>query len=217
MCYNTQKVQELGITAPDSWEDLFDPVWKGKIVVQTPENPEAHTQLIKFQEIGGGDVTDASMTQGLKLWKENFMPNEPTFVPGATAQVNAFTNGTAWIGIVPSGRIFRMKQSGLPVEFVLPKENSLALFDDLQVAFGTSAKKLAEKWINFLIGPEMQKAFANSVHYGMVNKKVTLTDEEKKYTLTPDQLQKIPAFPDTFVSTNREAWTTALEKIIAGG
>ena len=91
---------------------------------------------------------------------------------GVAAQM--FQQGSAWIAPWYHGRAKYMADRGVPLEYVIPKEGAAAYLSVIGVVKGTKNKVIAEKYINMVLLPEAQIAWATIIGAGPANKMVEL-------------------------------------------
>lgn len=131
--------------APKSWDDLFDPKWKGrKIIVEA--------RLVAFAmlgtEWGKGKATE--MTQKL-------LAQEPIIMQGGTTVANALASGQAPLAIgTYAYRVDKLKEQGASVEWVAvsPLPILTSALGVLKTAPHPNAARLFAGWFG---SPEGQK------------------------------------------------------------
>lgn len=106
---NTDLVAEGEIT---TWEDLLDPKWKGRMVVDDPRSSGA----------GANDVGILSETYGEDFVRQLYVDQEPVIMQDQQAEVDAVARGTYAVGISMFPTYARVAvQQGLPVELIVPE------------------------------------------------------------------------------------------------
>ena len=107
-----------------SWNDLADPKWKGKLSVTRPIYASTY-DLVLFAKIAGGD--EKNIEPGLPLLKA--LGANALNVYNSMAHLNTLlTRGEVAAAPYYVTRVWGMKQAGVKnVEFILPKEGSLAI------------------------------------------------------------------------------------------
>lgn len=135
IAYNTKLVNEKDL--PKTWEDLLDPKWKGKFVLDT--RPKTFLQLMP---VWG----EARVYEYLK----KLVANKPIFRRGQAETVELLAAGDfPMIGGTYSHTILRTKKRGAPVEFLALDIVPVTLEDEAIVkgASHPNAAKLVLGWL----------------------------------------------------------------------
>ena len=69
-----------------------------------------------------------------------------------------------------SGDIFQVMEENPNIRYAIPKEGTIVWTDSLVIPKGAPNKELAEKFINFILEPEVGAKISNFIHYGSPNK-----------------------------------------------
>lgn len=98
---------------PKAYQDLLNPKWKGKIVIQDPATPGA----------GSGWFTATYKKLGLEYMKA--LAKQLVLVRGVNDSADAVARGTHPIAVSPSNaRSRQLVKQGAPVKFTHPREGS---------------------------------------------------------------------------------------------
>lgn len=123
--YNVEKVTP----APDSWEVLLDPKYKGRIVIEN--QPE---EIVAYMGKASGvddvyNMTDDQLAT-VKGLLEQLKPNVLKFAQQATDSVNSMTSEEAWLITGNFGNEDRVKDAGGPeIKGFIPKEGTVGWMD----------------------------------------------------------------------------------------
>jgi spermidine/putrescine-binding protein len=123
--YNTAQVSP----APDSWEVLLDPKYKGRIVVE--KQPE---EIVAYMGKAAGiddvyNMTDEQLAT-VKGYLEKLKPNVLKFAQQATDSVNSMISEEAWLITGNFGNEDRVKEGGGPeIKGFIPKEGTVGWMD----------------------------------------------------------------------------------------
>ncbi len=90
------------------------------------------------------------------------------FVPD-TGQ-NLLDQGEVNLTIEWSGDIFQVMKENPNLRYAIPKEGTIIFSDNMAIPKGAPHKELAEKFINFILQPEIGAKVSNFTHYGSPNK-----------------------------------------------
>jgi iron(III) transport system substrate-binding protein len=137
-CYNTAEGGKAGAKAPVSWQDLTNPVFKGKIVMPHPASS------------GTGYLTIAAWIQimGEKAaWEfmDKLHDNIAVYTHSGSAPCVQAAKGERLVGIGFDMRGAREKTQGAPIDIILPKEGAGWDMEATAIVKGTKNLELAKK------------------------------------------------------------------------
>lgn len=172
--YNTKVFQEKGWAPPSSWSDLWDPKYKGHVVVYNLPTGYTATFLGLLAVLNGGSPTDLE-----PAWAKlpGLVPQALAFVDPPAQLDTLFATGSGWIAFNGSGRIAGLAASGAPVGMVLPKEGAALNPNQLDIIKHAPHPTLAHLFVDFMLSPEAQEVIATKMLFGPVNRKVHLDAE----------------------------------------
>jgi putative spermidine/putrescine transport system substrate-binding protein len=159
--YRKDKIPE-GIT---SWFDLWKPAYKGRVALPGFDW-YGFNWLIMINHVLGGSASDFS--KGAAKIHEYYQQQKPVTITGTDQGVQLFTSGQIWAAPFYDGRARRMQKAGLPVEFVFPDEGADGQADGFGV-MALSNFRLANQYINMVMDPDIQIAFARLANYAPTN------------------------------------------------
>lgn len=152
IAYNTNLVQPDEIK---SWEDLLDPKWRGKLLVEARGLPFAVLAL-KW-----GEEKSLAFLDGL-------MENEPTITKGSTATTEALAGGQGSIAVGTfAGLVERAQGQGAPVAW-FPVSPVPALTVVVVPIKGSPHPNAARLWIDFLASAEGGDILDRNMGMGIV-------------------------------------------------
>jgi putative spermidine/putrescine transport system substrate-binding protein len=147
--YNPKKIT----TPPKSWEDLWDPKYKGRVGLTALNSQLGIAFLAELNRIKGGSETD--FEPAFKALK-TLLPN----VGAIGANLGAFA--TLWqqeqIDIAPYNFNFvqTLKAKGVPVEFAIPDTGAAGWETSLHLVANAQEPDLAVKYIDLHLDPAIQ-------------------------------------------------------------
>lgn len=168
LAYRTDMIAQ----APASWQDLWKPGYKGKLILPDLTMSGGYEVLVMAAKLNGGSETE--IEPGFKALRQ-LRPNVRKFYKSQPEAAQLFERGDAAIGAWWDGRTWALTDAGKPMKWVVPKEGAMVGMVSYHIATGTPKKDIAKKFVNFAISPEAQAAFCNGMQYGPVNKKVKLS------------------------------------------
>ena len=211
--YNTKVFAEKGWAAPTSWNDLWDPKYKGHVAAY---NLPIGYATVFFSVVA--EMTGAKPGNYEPAWAKiaEFVPNVLTFV-NPPAQLDAlFATGGAWIGFNGSARIGELAARGVPVALANPKEGSVRNPNQFVIVKNGPNSDLAHKFIDFALAAEAQHDIAKTMMLGPVNQNVKLEPEIAATVPYGDAVAKLWAIPQDPINEDMteltQRWTTVVSK-----
>jgi len=180
--YNTKQVA----TPPKSWEDLWKPEFNGKLVL-----PIADTRGIALirvlDEIAGADY-QKTIDPAIDRLKQ-LAPAVQTWDPQPDIYT-AVASGAAAIGVGwnARGQLFHDTTGG-DVQTVLPTEGTVSQVNTINLVANAPHTDAARTFIDYALGVDAQKAFAEAAFYAPTNTKA-------KDALDPKVLDRTAASPE---------------------
>lgn len=203
--YNKQYFTEKGWAAPTSWEDLKDPKYKKLVVIPPLNNTYGLHAVVMMAQIRGGG--ESKIDPGFAAFKNDIGPNVLAYEPSPGKMTELFQSKQAVIGVWGSGRAKALAdQTGLPIDFIYPKEGGLALGIGACTIAGSKNDKEAQGFIQHMVSPEVQLNLAKSAGFGPTNQKVVLSAEERKGLPYGDDIKLLKAVDWDVINKNREEW-----------
>ena len=209
LLYNTEEV----VPAPDSWADLFDPAYEGRVSIDggTWLTPIAETAAALGAEnpmvLSDEQVEEAK--QKLIDSKSQFR----AFTGSDSEKLNLFKGGE--IVLADGGRYnaLLLQAEGEPVEWVAPKEGALSWVCGLGITSDAENIDAAYKLINYFVS-EPAQAIAGQNGFAIVNP-AAVAKVPAKFRETADPRSIANAIaevqPDNF-----EAWIRAWQEVQTG-
>lgn len=192
--YNTKLIEEKGIAAPTKWADLWNPAYKGEILMQ---DSVRDAFMVGLKSLGYSMNTE-NMDE-LQQAKNKLIEQKPLVQAYVIDQVrDKMIGGEAAVGVVYSGEMLYIQEEvenqELPysLEYVLPEEGTNLWIDGWVIPKNAKNKENAEKWINFLCRPDIALKNFEYITYATPNKAAkALLDEElqNNKALFPDPKQ----------------------------
>ena len=158
--YRKDKVKRT----PKSVNDLFDPAYKGKVTMLTEMRDTVGLVMLGMGEdpetFKGTDPALKAIDKVDKASKSGqirrFTGNEYT---------KDITKGDSWVIYGWSGDAVQLTADNPNVAFVHPDEGFMLWTDNMQVPVGAPHAYTAEKFMDFVYMPEVQKAITEYVNY----------------------------------------------------
>jgi putative spermidine/putrescine transport system substrate-binding protein len=193
--YITTILHNTKVPAPTSWEDLWSPDYKGKVLVPSISDTQALLMTVMAAQLGGGSLENLAPAwpklKELKPQVFSFIENR-----ALDAQVLQAGQATAAVDIPTYFKPYMEGSSDIGVATDL-KEGYFAITGAAILVKGSKGDRdLAHAFINQALSPEAQAGFATDVWYGPTNQKTVVSDSAAPYVVhTPEQLAKAIQVP----------------------
>ena len=214
LAYNKKMFTEKGWAAPTSWMDLANPKFKGKVVFQSLSSSTfgLHGFLL-FNRIQGG--TEKNVEPGFKAWPSTVGPNVLEYIPSSAKLAEMVQTGEAALFPLTPTAVGVLKEKGLPVEYVQPKEGSVVLTVGECVIANNSEPALAHKLADYLLSPQAQAAALEFGDQIPSNPKTKASGAAAALvTQMNDYMKTAVAVDWDVVNENRPAWNARWNKTI---
>ncbi|WP_200926520.1 ABC transporter substrate-binding protein [Sphaerimonospora mesophila] len=207
LAYNTKAVS----TPPTSWNDLWDPAYKGKISISAPPQLDGIGLTVILNKMLGGDYT-ASIEPAIKRLRE-LAPSVQTWNP----QPDTYTlvkSGQVELALAWNARSqLQHDQSNGALGVVLPKEGSIMQVNTINLVKGGKQADAAQKFIDHALSPDAQAAFSAEMFYAPTNMLTKVNDEVAQRTvMTPEKLKTMIAVDWNWLAEHRAEWTDVWRK-----
>jgi putative spermidine/putrescine transport system substrate-binding protein len=155
LAYNKKLFDENGWAAPTSWMDLADEKFANAVVFQSASASTfgLHAFLM-FNRIQGGD--DKNVEPGFEKFPDTIGKNVLEFIPSSAKISEMVQTGEAAIFPLTPTAVANLKDKGIPVEYVQPKEGSVVLAVTECVLAGNGEPELSQKLAHYLLSAEAQ-------------------------------------------------------------
>ena len=209
LAYNTSKIK----VAPTKWRDLWDPRFKGQAALNDALAEQA-MQMVNLAFTGKPTPISDETFQHLSALRPNLVS---LWSSGAQAE-QLFRTGEITISPLWNGRVFKLVDEGVPLDFVVPEEGFFVRWNAYTVPRGAKNVELATKYIDFIMGEERQQAVAEKQSYGSPNKKVTYSPEVARRVVVASQANVAKAVPEDFTAIADQIgdWTRRWNRWKAG-
>jgi putative spermidine/putrescine transport system substrate-binding protein len=211
--YNKKKLQEAGIAAPTSWNDLWDKRLKGKVVLYAFGVAYSQDLLVLISRLHGG--SEDNIQPGLARIKELRSSGNVMAFPTTPAELDSLlVQGSAWVSVNGSQRAYIQQGQGAPIDFAYPKEGAGFFANYFDVLKGAPHPNAAQAFVNYLISEEAQTIMTRSF-YGPINKNVKLPDDlARKVPYGAERLKSLVKIDRHKMNQYLDAWAEAWNREI---
>ncbi|MGC2778475.1 MAG: extracellular solute-binding protein [Bradyrhizobium sp.] len=184
--YNTNRVP----TPPKSINDLWDPKYRGRVGL----SDFLFTTNIAFAAIaGGGSMNDFEPAKKkLMEWRSL----DVKVMASTEAVAAALKSEDIWFTIIAAARGYMWKQTGIPLGHVIAEEGAFPTIYEAAVPRNARNKEDAFKYLNSMLEPASQIAFATRMGYvptvtdaplpPELDKQINFSDAERARLWTPN-------------------------------
>jgi iron(III) transport system substrate-binding protein len=170
---NKKLLAKKGYKAPQSWDDLIDPKWKGQIVVPSALTSGNGFQILYTAMTLYGFNKGKGENGGWEYLKA-LDKNIDHYTKSGSAPIELVSRGEFMVGIGSNNEVLKRMQQGYPIMWVVPKEG--IGFDGVLTFILKGTKKLytCQKIVDLLGTKEISKLFSS--YGGYVTKDPTVAD-----------------------------------------
>lgn len=211
LAYNKDKIPQ----APQSWNALWDPKYKDHVVIYGFDHIPTLSLTVMQAEQNGGSIDN--IDPGLKKMAE--LENSGNLIGALDVEsqmVSLFQTGDAWLGMMATGRMKELYEKGVTnIAFTRPKEGTFPLITTVNITKYAKDQKMAQAFVNYILSPEVQLAFATRNLYAPTVKNVTIpADFKYANLLVKDEAFNRLYLPDQQKITDRKAqWQQSINEL----
>jgi spermidine/putrescine transport system substrate-binding protein len=146
-----------------SFNDLFDPAFKGKITM-FGDDVDFPTLTMIGLGINPEKSTEEDWKRTAAKMKE-LRPQLREFIDNA-GEAEVLSSGNAWISMAYSGDIFILNNSGSPdIKFLIPKEGAVLFQDNMAIPKGAKHPLDAITYMDYVYRPEVAAKLTEYIGY----------------------------------------------------
>jgi putative spermidine/putrescine transport system substrate-binding protein len=180
--YNPSKIK----TPPTSYEALFDPKYKGRV---------GYSDILYSYNMAGANLAAGGPMGDLSKGKKALLDLKKMDVkvyPSNEALAAALKSEEVWITTMWLARGFMWKSAGIPIEMAIPEDGAIPILFEAGVPKNSRAKEGAFKYLNAMLDPQAQVAFAAKMGYVPTVKDAKLPEDlARQISLTEAQQAKL--------------------------
>ena len=198
-------------TAPTSWADIYDPKYKGRVILPSLQNTEGLANLFMAAQLATGKPM-AKAQKDIDAGFKKLVTIKPNLLTAYTQMPQAYNLLEQGEGFMISSAISQValerKAGGAPVDIAVPKEGIFAMPSGVALVKGGPQPELAAGYINEMIGPEVQ-AKLSAVTFSLPTNKDTPVPAGMPTGVT------IHGVDWQFVAANRADWVKRWDRDMA--
>ena len=213
--YNTDIIDN----PPTSYMALFDDEYAGEVSLPAMSSTAGPMILVTIaEELSGkeaADLTEEDIQAAFDFIEEKKDNIAQWYTNGAEV-ISAFSSGEVSISVFMDMFVPVLQGSGVNVEWQDADEGTFEAMATINVVAGSKNEELAQQYVNFFLGKELQSTYAELAYEAPVNKNAEIGEEFKKYlAFGEDAINGLKQFDLNFLNGNKEAWIEAFNKIVA--
>ena len=170
IAYRTDMVSQ----PPKSWADLWDPRFKGQLMLSDVTGPWPYEMVVIAAMLNGGGPNN--LDPGFEAMKR-IKPNVVRWFKTSNEVITSLERKEVGVALSSSFRTYAMKDSGIPVDYVIPTEGAPAGVLSFHIPENAPNRDQLLDFVNFAISEEPQTGFGNDMQSGMANTKVKLNPD----------------------------------------
>jgi iron(III) transport system substrate-binding protein len=140
-----------GAPAPESWSDLTDPAYQGRIAIPDPGFAASALGLLGY--------FDSAPDYGLEFYR-GLAEIGAVELDSPTDVLTGVAQGTYDAGIVLANAAYHAQADGSPIEVVWPEPGAVAIYAPIAPTTRAGAEPLAEAFVSYVASEEGQRVIA---------------------------------------------------------
>lgn len=209
LVYNGKIFKDKKLPEPTSWNDLFRPELKGRVVVRHITSSYGLVPMIMLATMNGG--SEKKLDPGFAKFKE-LAPNVLEFSTTGGQAEQFMISGDAWISPMGADNAMAVMARNKDLKTIIPKEGTVYMLVTASVVKGAPRAELAQKFVNEMLTPKGQAQVATAFTYMPTSTKVSANDVKASLPFDPGSKFKEIIVDDVYISQNREAWIERFNK-----
>lgn len=190
IAYNTKYVKE----PPTSWNDLWKPEYKGRVVLLN-DSREVLGMALRKNGFSNSTTDKAELEIAFNDLKK-LAPNVLAYDTDNIKQ--KFIAEEAWIGMIWSGDAVFTQEENPNIEYVIAEENGVIWADTLAIPKNAKNKELAEKFINYMFDPKVSAKNFEAIGY--------IDPNEKAYEFHTEEYKNNEVFKVSNEAIKQSEW-----------
>lgn len=146
IAYNSEAVTRE--EAPRDWDEILDPVWKGKVLIRDPLASGTMRTIFGMVMFRSLQTTGDEQSGYEWLRRLDSQTKEYVLNPAILYQKLARQEGVVTLWNLPD--VLRVQDQGFPLDYVLPESGTPVLVDGIAVIEGTKQPELARAFVEYI-------------------------------------------------------------------
>lgn len=206
LIYNVDEFKRHNIAPPTSWADLGRPELKGRVSITSPLSTFGTADLVMLARMHGGGETD--IDPGFKA-VQALLPNMDTIHTWTSELSNLMQLDEVWLATTGSNLVPPLRDKGVPVAWVAPKEGAPALDGGISLIAGAPCEKEAYAYLDLYFSDAFQLLRAQDG--GAASPSRTAWEHippelRTKLGMTPDEFPHLVQLDWSAINARRPGW-----------
>lgn len=211
LAYNADKIKE----PPAGWNDLWNPAYKNHVVIYGFEHiPTLSLMVLQAQKNGGSiDNIQPGLDRMASLVKSG---NLIGALDVESQMVSLFQTEDAWLGMLATGRMKELLEKGVKnVKFTRPPEGTFPLISTVNVAKAAKNLDKAHAFVNYILSPEVQLAFATRNLYAPTVRNAPIPPDFalRDLLVQNEQFERLFLPDQDKITANKAKWQTQINQM----
>lgn len=202
--WNNDKLKQLGIDAPKTWDDLLDPKYLGQIAMANPAKSGSTHMIVEIVLQGKGEEAGWNYFKQLNA-NIGIYPNSSGNVP------ELVTKGEFAVGVVIDFYGYENKLKGAPVDFIYPEDGTYVNPDSAAILKGAKHLDAAKMFMDWTMSKDGQSLWSKTFARPCLRNDV----EAVPFRVDISTLSVINYDPNLHASRNDQVNDTFINTIIA--
>lgn len=210
--YNADALEQAGVPAPTSYQDLFDDKYAGMVALPDMTSTAGPYILVAMAEAMGGSQEDVTAAMTLMQEKKD---NIDLWYSASSDVVTAFTTGEAAITVFMDINMPGLIDSGLDMVWTDASEGSFAAPATVNVVKNCKNPELAQLFVEYLISDATQSRIAEAMNEAPVSKNATMPEELKTYlAFGEDAIGALKEFDEAYITNAKTDWIDTFQRTV---
>lgn len=210
--YNADALEQAGVPAPTSYQDLFDDKYAGMVALPDMTSTAGPYILVAMAEAMGGSQEDVTAAMTLMQEKKD---NIDLWYSASSDVVTAFTTGEAAITVFMDINMPGLIDSGLDMVWTDASEGSFAAPATVNVVKNCKNPELAQLFVEYLISDATQSRIAEAMNEAPVSKNATMPEELKTYlAFGEDAIGALKEFDEAYITNAKADWIDTFQRTV---
>ncbi|MBI2847147.1 MAG: extracellular solute-binding protein [Chloroflexi bacterium] len=209
------KLKEKNLPMPESWLDMANPAYKGKVgIVDIGVSPAPAFVALVARSLGGNEVNDYARAFD---WMETKLKSNILAISAPAEWQKLITEGSMWVGMAHWARATTTLQASpdTPLTLVWPKEGTNIDLMGYQAVKGATNPICTQLWMNFTMAKDVQEAVPESLVMGPARGDVTIPEKMKALVISTKDMNRGVDLNLEAIAKNMPDWTERWNKIFA--